>query len=138
MPPRFESKKFHSIEQTELQNQTQNEYLIILGLIEGIITSRRAQARRKPSHLLLFGIRCPFLITGVRLLARSCSIPFEPREILIAPLYHPPEGIFIKVRTLHSTERTREYLVRDDGVVLHLLRTRYICTHVYTYICIYV
>jgi hypothetical protein len=81
MAARFESKKIHSIEQTELQNQTQNEYLIILGLIEGIITSRRAQARRKPSHLLLPGVRRPSLILGMRSLARRCSVPFEPRKM---------------------------------------------------------
>jgi len=59
----------------------------------------------------------------MRLLARLRSVPFEPRKVLIAPLHHPPEGVNVKVRTLHSTERTREYMVRDDGVMLHLLRT---------------
>jgi hypothetical protein len=38
-------------------------------------------------------MRRPCLIIGVRFLARGCSIPFEPRKILIAPLYHPPEGL---------------------------------------------
>ena len=66
-----------------------DEYLL---LIERIITSPSAQARSKASNLLLPGVRRPFLITGVRLLARRCSIPFEPREVLIAPLHHPSEG----------------------------------------------
>ncbi len=67
---------------------SQHENLIILGLIEGIITSRRAQTRSKTSHLLLPGTRRPSLILGVHFLARMRSIPFELREILIAPLHH--------------------------------------------------
>ena len=58
----------------------------------------------------------------MRLLTRGSSVLFEPREVLIAPLHHPPEGVNVEVRTLHSTDRTREKRRSDDLVVLHLLR----------------
>ena len=120
MVSRFETPKFHSIKQTELQKQTQPEYLL---LIKGVVASPSAQ-RSKASYLLLPGVCGPFLITGVRLLARKWNVRvlFVPREVLIAPLYHPPEGVNVEVRTLHSTDRTREKRRSDDFVVLHLLR----------------
>ena len=119
MVSRFEIKI--SLQQKRCNYKTNSdEYLIILGLIEGVITTSRAQARRKPSHLLLLGVRRPFLIFLVRFLARGCSIPFEPRKILIAPLYHPPEDINIKLR--HSGDRIHKHRVRDNPVVLLLLQ----------------